>query len=88
MPLMFSSMTLREQLVRLAQEYAEAKGLSLARVSAIVMNGGHVLPRLATGEVDITTTKLERAIAWFSKNWPDDRLWPAYVRRPQESEAA
>lgn len=85
---MFPDLTLREQLVRVAEVYAEAKKLSLARVSNIVMNGGHVLPRLAAGESDITTATFEKALLWFSVNWPADLAWPEQLRRPAASEDA
>lgn len=82
------SLTLREQLVSLAETYAAAKGLSLSRVSTIVMKGGHVFGRLAAAETDLTTTSYERALKWFAANWPADCVWPEHVARPQESKAA
>lgn len=85
---MFPDLTLREQLVRVAEVYAGSKDLSLARISHIVLKGGHVLPRLAAGESDITTGNFEKALLWFSANWPADLAWPEGVRRPAASEAA
>lgn len=85
---MYSDLTLREQLVAVAKEYAWAGDLSLARVSNIVMGAGHVLPRLERGESDITTATFERALAWFSNNWPEHASWPLGIRRPAQNEAA
>lgn len=73
---------LRLQLLGLADAYAVAKGLSRARVSTIVFNGGMVLDRIANAGTDITTGTLERAVLWFSANWPDGVAWPEGLARP------
>jgi hypothetical protein len=75
-------MTLREQLVLLADSYAAIKGLARATVSDRVLNAGHVLDRLAAGRADITTATLERAVLWFDANWPEDNPWPVDLARP------
>jgi hypothetical protein len=72
---------LSSQLLRVADAYANARGLSRSRVSTIVFNAGMTLDRLADGK-DITTGNYERAMAWFDQNWPTDAGWPVEVNRP------
>lgn len=37
---------------------------------------------LMTGRGDMTLSTFERAMAWFSANWPDGVEWPSDVPRP------
>lgn len=76
------AMTLRDQLLTLCEIYCSARGISRARVSTLVFNGGHVLNRVVDGG-DVTTGSFERAVQWFSDNWPDGVEWPAETIRPQ-----
>lgn len=79
-------MTLKERLLFVAAEYARTRELSVSRVSTLVFRDGKVLDRLA-GTADITTSRYEGAMLWFSTNWPDGLDWPAEINRP-ELEAA
>jgi hypothetical protein len=74
-------MNLREQLVKLLEAYAAARGLSLARVSTIVFNHGTMHQRLVDGS-DITVGRLESAVLWLSTNWPEGVDWPDGIARP------
>lgn len=74
-------MTLKDHLVTVAIAYASARGLSLSRVSTIVLGDGKVLARLQSG-ADLTTSRFEVAMMWFSENWPDGVDWPSNVGRP------
>lgn len=74
--------SLRLQLLTLADAYCKARKLSRARVSTIVFNAGMALDRIASGK-DLTTGSWERAMAWFSQNWPEGAEWPKGVKRPQ-----
>jgi hypothetical protein len=74
--------SLRKQLLAVADAYGAARRLSRARVSTIVFNGGTALKRIADGK-DLTTGNFERAMRWFSKNWPEGAKWPRDVERPQ-----
>lgn len=65
-------------LLKLAENYAGVRGLSLSRVSTLVFSDGKVLARLSSGG-DITTGRFEGAIEWFGANWPDGHLWPSDV---------
>jgi hypothetical protein len=73
--------TLRSQLLTVADAYASARKLSRSRVSTIVFNAGLALDRIASGK-DLTTGNWERAMRWFSENWPDGAVWPPTVSRP------
>lgn len=37
---------------------------------------------------DITTARFNRAVRWFSTNWPDGAVWPEGVPQPQSEDAA
>ena len=74
-------MTAREQLLTVASAYAAARDISIARVSTIVFNHGRRLRGVAEGR-DICTGTFERAMLWFSRNWPADTEWPDGISRP------
>lgn len=75
-------MTLREKLILIADTYAKARGIGRQRVSTLVLNRGATLDALAEGRSDITTGTFEKALEWFSENWPDALAWPDAVARP------
>lgn len=75
-------MTLIEQFTEVANAYCAARGLSVARVSTIVFNDGSKLGDLISGEADVTTRRYEKALLWFSMNWPADLAWPDDIARP------
>lgn len=81
------TLNLREQLVLLARAYGAAKRLSLSTISTTVLSNGLILSRMAEGEADVTTARLEGAMKWFSDNWPENTEWPKGIARP-EKEAA
>lgn len=71
-----------EQLIRVAETYAEYRGLSLARVSTLFLDQGGKLERIKAGQSDLTTRIYERVMAEFSRQWPADLEWPDKVKRP------
>lgn len=73
---------LREQLIVVADAYCVARQLSRARVSTIVFNAGSTLDRIVSGR-DLNTGTFERAMRWFSDNWPEGADWPSDVARPR-----
>ncbi|MDX0689757.1 hypothetical protein GOD59_17165 [Sinorhizobium medicae] len=82
-------MTLREQLILVSDEFGRARGIGRQRVSTIVLNRGSTLDLLAQGRSDLNTGTFERAMIWFSENWPEGAEWPAGVPRPvSQTEAA
>lgn len=72
---------LRLQLLTVADAYCAARKLSRARLSTIVFNAGSTLDRISAGR-DLNTGTWERAMGWFSQNWPDGAKWPSEVERP------
>ncbi|MBB3315137.1 hypothetical protein FHT77_000979 [Rhizobium sp. BK181] len=77
-------MTLREQLITIADAYAEASGFGRKRLSTIVFNRGAKLDDIVDGG-DLATGTFERALQWFSDNWPESVAWPDVgpLRRPE-----
>jgi len=75
--------TLIDQFAIVANAYCTARDLSVARVSTIVFNDGSKLGDLMSGAADVTTRRYEKALQWFSDNWPDNTGWPAEVARPE-----
>lgn len=89
-------MSLKDQLLYLARHFAAATGTkgrdgqpSLSGVSTRIFGDGKTFSRLLAGG-DVTTGSFEKALAWFSENWPDGVEWPSQVVRPhaREGEAA
>jgi len=75
-------MTLRAQLILVSDLYGQATGKGRQRVSTIVLNRGSTLDKIADGQADLNTGTFEKAMLWFSRNWPDDAEWPSDVARP------
>lgn len=79
-------MTLKGQLILVGDVFAAAAGISRARLSTIVLNRGATLDAIAAGRADVTTGTFEKAMSWFSANWPDGAEWPSDVPRPAAAE--
>lgn len=75
-------MTLIEQLCLVAETYKDARKLSRARVSTLVFGDGSKLGAIVDKGADLTTSRFEQSLLWFSENWPDDAIWPVEVPRP------
>lgn len=75
-------MTLTGQLLTVARAYCRARNLSIARVSTLVFNDGKKLDLIAQG-ADLGTRGLERAMRWFSAEWPENAAWPDGIERPK-----
>lgn len=73
--------SLVSHLIILADTFCARRSLSRGRVSTLVFNDGKRLDRLAQGK-GLQTSTYERALAWFSANWPEGAEWPADVPRP------
>jgi hypothetical protein len=70
-----------EHIILLLETYAAAIGRSDRRVSTVVFNRGGRIDSLRAG-ADLTTRQAERAMQWFSANWPAGVDWPEGVPRP------
>ena len=75
-----------EHLLTVAHSYADLEGIELSTVSSRAFNDGKKLDAIEAG-ADIQVRRLERAMQWFSDNWPD-ASWPADIPRPAPSESA
>lgn len=81
-------MTHTEKLLSLMDRYCEATKRSQARVSTIVLGSGHRIGSIRNG-AGFTFRIYDRAVAWFSDNWPENAVWPDGVERPTpQNEAA
>lgn len=80
-----------EQLLTVARAYGKIEAVPLSTVSSRALNDGKKLAALETGS-DINVGRLEKALQWFSDNWPsgdwpDDVPRPARAPEPAEAEA-
>jgi hypothetical protein len=75
-----------DSLLKVARRYGEAEGVPLTTVSSRALNDGKKLSALEGG-ADINVKRLERALVWFSANWPVETEWPDEVARPEIDEA-
>lgn len=73
-------------LLTLVDRYKIATGKEDVTVSNRVFADGKKLAALR-GAGDITTTRFNAAILWFSENWPEGAEWPENVERPVRREA-
>ncbi len=74
-------------LLRVANAYQAATGLDQSTVSWRALGDVRKLSALADGK-DIQVTRYERAMGWFSENWPSDTEWPTGITRPALAEVA
>lgn len=78
-------MTGIERLLSIVDAYAAHEQIPLTTVSSRVFNDAKKLTALVSGGADIYSRRLEQAIVWFSKNWPEGAEWPEGVERPDPS---
>lgn len=69
------------QLIELSNLYCTATERTRSAVSKRVFNDGKVIDKLHAGG-DLTTSRHQMALRWFSENWPENALWPADIERP------
>lgn len=83
-------MNMRDQIIAISDAYGRLTGVGRKRVSTIVLNRGSKLDGIVSGG-DLNTGTFERAMQWFSDNWPERADWPVGIPRPEPvkvSEAA
>lgn len=68
-------------LLDLADVYRVATKTEDRTVSSRVFSDGKKLSALRMG-ADITVSRFNEAVRWFSLNWPDQAIWPDDVYRP------
>lgn len=74
-------MTEIEHLLSVADAYKAALLIEDTTVSARVFDDSKKLAALRDG-ADITLGRFNKALMWFSANWPDGAVWPEDVMRP------
>ena len=81
--------SLSRNLVDLAQDYAEWRGVRLWRIGHLAANRGGFFVDLRNGRPCQTQT-YERVLQWFSNHWPpeNDLPWPSDIPRPPRQDAA
>jgi len=75
-----------EHILTLADAYKAALGLEDKTVSSRVFDDSKKLTAIRTGS-DLTVSRFNSAIRWFSENWPEDAAWPVNVLRPMQAVA-
>lgn len=75
------------QLIDLSNRYCVATERTRSAVSKRVFNDGKVLDKLAAGG-DLTTSRYQMALLWFSENWPENAEWPTGIPRPERAAAS
>lgn len=75
--------TLIQQVVSVAEAYCEAEQIELARASWRAFSESKTLVNLVAGKSSPTLERADRALLWFSRNWPAGALWPDGVPRPE-----
>ena len=81
-------MTSKEQLIAVAEAWCLASGKTLEHASYKVFQDARRLPSIIAGETDPRVGSCHRAIAQFSRIWPDDHDWPSGIERPVEEAAS
>lgn len=74
-------MRLTDHLIVLARAYTQATGLKTTTLSYRVFDDTKKLGSILAGS-DIQTGRYEKAMQWFSDNWPQDLTWPEEIARP------
>lgn len=74
-------MSIVETFLLVVECFCRAEGVPESTVSSRVFNDGKRLAQVRRG-ADIGVRRVERAMQWFSDNWPADADWPEAVARP------
>lgn len=74
-------------LLVLADIYRQATGTEDRTVSSRVFSDGKKISALRCG-ADITVSRFNDALQWFSDNWPVHTDWPKSIYRPPVIEVA
>ncbi|WP_462117569.1 hypothetical protein [Methylorubrum extorquens] len=73
------------QFLSAVDAFCLARGISEARASTLILNGGSRIGAIRSGASDIGTRRLAEAMQWLSDHWPENATWPADVARPAVS---
>lgn len=70
------------RLLSLIDAFCAARGVSEARASTLIFNGGARVAQIRGG-ADIGVRRTQAAMLWISENWPEGAAWPSDLPRPQ-----
>lgn len=73
-------------ILALADRYLEATGIKEVTLSHRIFGDSKKLTALRDG-ADITVSRFNTSLEWFSANWPDGADWPSEVYRPHPEAA-
>lgn len=74
-------------LLKLADAYIEATSIKEVTLSHRLFGDSKKIGAMRAG-ADITISRFNSAISWFSDNWPDGADWPEQIMRPASENAA
>lgn len=74
-------------ILRLSDAYGAAAGVSEKTVSHRVFDDSKKLTALR-GKADLTLSRANEALVWFSTHWPTDTPWPDGIARPEMKRTA
>jgi hypothetical protein len=77
------SVVTNQDLIELANRYAQHRGLTLSTVATYAGNDGKLFNRLSKGG-GVTLRTASALISWFATNWPADLDWPDGIQRPRQ----
>lgn len=73
-------MTPTEQLLALSKSYCALRGISERTASGRIFKDSRTILRVKDGG-SLTLKNFEKAVLWFSENWPDNSDWPDFIER-------
>lgn len=81
-------MNLIDRLHSVVDRYCTATGFRREQVSYRIFSDQRRLGLVIEGEKGMTVASFERAMTWFSANWPADLDWPEGIERPRAGQLA
>ncbi len=75
---------LKQHLLSLSSTFAASTGMKMTAIWVAILND-RAFPSRLNSDKTITIRTYDRAVQWFSANWPDDTAWPEAVMRPAPS---
>jgi hypothetical protein len=83
-----AAMNLIAQLLSLAEAYSAATGVNLRLLGDRIFGDRRRFEALKAGTADLNTRSFEKAMLWFSANWPEAIDWPDGIERPEPKDEA
>lgn len=73
-------MTPTQQLLALSERYCLLRGISERTASGRIFKDSRTILRVKGGG-SLTLKNFEKAVLWFSENWPENIDWPGFIER-------